>query len=312
MTKTKHLLDLDDADRPFIEALIARARQFKAGVPNENTRLRGKVVLGMFFEASTRTSTSFAVAAQRMGAMWIDFRTEGSSLAKGESLEDTMRTVRAIGADALVVRHSEAGFPHALARYFEGAVLNAGDGAHAHPTQGLLDAMTLIEEFGELKGRKLVICGDVGHSRVARSSARAAWLLGGSVTLCGPPLLLPPSVPGWGFAHVSADMDAVLPSADAVMLLRIQKERARDGDMPPYDDLAKSYGLTMDRARALKPHCIIMHPGPVNREVEIDGALVRSERSRIERQVENGVYVRMAVLERSLVTPLTPARERVA
>lgn len=309
MTKTKHLLDLDDADRPFIEALIARARQFKAGVPNENIRLRGKVVLAMFFEASTRTTTSFAVAAQRLGATWIDFQTQGSSLTKGESLEDTMRTVRAIGADAIVVRHAEAGFPHALARYFEGVILNAGDGAHAHPTQGLLDAMTLVEEFENLAGRRLVISGDVGHSRVARSSARAAWLLGAAVTLCGPPSLLPPSAPGWGFADLSADMDALLPSADALMLLRIQKERAAGSEMPPYEDLARCYGLTLARAAQLKPHCIIMHPGPVNRDVEIDGSLVRSERSRIERQVENGVYVRMAALERSLGSS---ARERVA
>jgi len=309
VTKTKHLLDLDDADRPFIEALIARARQFKAGVPNENIRLRGKIVLGMFFEASTRTTTSFAVAATRLGAAWIDFRVSDSSLAKGESLEDTMRTIRAIGADAIVVRHAESGFPHALARYFEGAILNAGDGAHAHPTQGLLDAMTLVEEFGDLKGRKLVICGDISHSRVARSSAKAAWLLGASVTLCGPPSLLPPSVPGWGFAHISADMDAVLPSADAVMLLRIQKERARGDDMPPYADLARSYGLTVARASLLKPHCIIMHPGPVNRDVELEASLVRSSASRIERQVENGTYLRMAVLERSLGSS---TREHVA
>ncbi len=309
MTKAKHLLDLDDADRPFIEALIARARQFKAGVPNENIRLRGAVVLGMFFEASTRTTTSFAVAAHRLGSTWIDFRTEGSSLVKGESLEDTMLTVRAIGADAIVVRHAEAGFPHALARYFNGAILNAGDGAHAHPTQGLLDAMTLVEEFGDLKGRQLVICGDIRHSRVARSSARAAWLLGAAVTLCAPPLLLPQSSPGWGFAQLSSDIEAVLPEADAVMLLRIQKERAEGADIPPYQDLARSYGLTKARATLLRPHCIIMHPGPVNRDVELDGSLVRSERSRIERQVENGVYVRMAALERSLGAV---TRERVA
>ncbi len=309
MTQAKHLLDLDDVDRPFIEALIARARQFKAGVPNENIRLRGKIVMGMFFEASTRTATSFAVAASRLGATWIDFDTEGSSLVKGESLEDTMLTVRAIGADAIVVRHAEAGFPHALARYFEGTIFNAGDGAHAHPTQGLLDAMTLVEEFGDLRGRRLVICGDVSHSRVARSSARAAWLLGASVTLCGPPLLLPQSSPGWGFAQLSADFDSLLPSADAVMLLRIQKERAGGADMPPPKDLAASYGLTLERAAKLPSHSVIMHPGPVNRDVEIAGALVRSPQSRIERQVENGVYVRMAALERSLAQP---SRERAA
>lgn len=300
MSKLKHLLDLDDADRPFIEALIARARQYKHGVPNENLRLRGRVVLGMFFETSTRTTTSFAVAAQRLGAAYINFRTDGSSLAKGESLEDTMRTVQAIGADALVVRHAEAGFPHALARYFDGAVLNAGDGAHAHPTQGLLDAMTLVEEFGDLGGRRLVICGDIRHSRVARSSARAAWLLGAAVTLCGPPSLLPPAVPAWGFADLATDFDRVLPGADALMLLRVQKERAKSDALPPYEDLAKCYGLTRQRASVLPPHAIIMHPGPVNRDIEVEGELVRDERSRIERQVENGVYVRMAVLEKTV------------
>jgi len=309
VTKTQHLLDLDDADRPFIEALCSRAHQFKAGVANENIRLRGKIVLGMFFEASTRTATSFAVAATRLGATWIDFRTEGSSLVKGESLEDTMRTVRAIGADAIVVRHPEAGFAHALARHFEGSILNAGDGAHAHPTQGLLDAMTLLEEFSDLAGRRLVICGDVSHSRVARSSGKAAALLGASVTLCGPPLLLPQQSPGWGFARLSAELDPLLPDADAIMMLRIQKERAAGGDMPPASDLAQAYGLTMERAAKLPAHCIIMHPGPVNRDVEIAGELVRGPQSRIEQQVANGVYVRMAALERCLGQP---SRERVA
>ncbi|MBC5806254.1 MAG: aspartate carbamoyltransferase [Candidatus Eremiobacter antarcticus] len=309
MIKTRHLLDLDDADRPFIEALIARARQFKQGIPNEGSRLRGRVVLGMFFETSTRTTTSFAVAAQRLGAAWINFRTDGSSLSKGESLEDTMHTVQAIGADAIVVRHPEAGFPQALARHFDGAILNAGDGAHAHPTQGLLDAMTLLEEFGDLTGRRLVICGDIRHSRVARSSARAAWLLGAAVTLCGPPSLLPPSEPGWGFAQLSSDFDAVLSAADALMLLRVQKERALGDDLPPYEDLAKWYGLTQARASMLAPHCIIMHPGPVNRDIEVEGQLMRNERSRIDRQVENGVYVRMAVLERTLGQA---SRERAA
>jgi aspartate carbamoyltransferase catalytic subunit len=307
--KTRHLLDLDNADRTFIEALISRARQFKAGVANEGTRLRGSTILGMFFEPSTRTTISFQIAAQRLGAAWVDFRADGSSLAKGESLEDTMRTVRATGVDAVVVRHGEAGFPHALARYFEGSVLNAGDGAHAHPTQGLLDAMTLVEEFGDLTGRRLVVSGDIRHSRVARSSAQAAALLGAKVTLCGPPLLLPQRTPGWGFAELATDLDSVLPQADAVMLLRIQKERGTGDEMPPPDDLARSYGLNIARARLLAAHAIIMHPGPVNRGVELEAQLVTSAQSRIERQVENGVFVRMACLERYLGTS---ARERVA
>jgi aspartate carbamoyltransferase catalytic subunit len=300
MTHDRHLLDLDDAQRPVIEALIARARAFKHGVADSTVRLKGKAVLGMFFEASTRTATSFAQAAFKLGASWHDFRPDASSIAKGETLEDTMRTIQAIGADAIVVRHKESGFPHALARYFRGSILNAGDGWHAHPTQGLLDAMTLVEEFGSLEGRHLVISGDIRHSRVARSSARAAWLLGARVTLCAPPLLLPPSVPGWGFAHLATDLDACLPGADALMLLRIQKERADGAELPPSDDLAAGYGLDASRIEKLPGHAIVMHPGPVNRGVEIAGTLVANGRSRIERQVENGVFVRMAALERCI------------
>lgn len=300
MSSDRHLLDLDDAQRPAIEALITRARAFKQGVADASIRLRGRLVLGMFFEASTRTATSFAQAAHKLGAGWYDFHPEASSFVKGESIEDTMRTVQAIGADAIVVRHSESGFPHALAAHFRGSILNAGDGWHAHPTQGLLDAMTLIEEFGSLDGRKLVISGDIRHSRVARSSARAAHLLGARVTLCGPPLLLPPTSPGWGFARLSADFDAALEGADAVMLLRIQKERGDGAELPPSSDLVQDFGLTPERVALLPDHAIIMHPGPVNRGIELPGALVTDARSRIERQVENGVYVRMAALERCL------------
>ncbi len=300
MTADRHLLDLDDAQRPVIEALIARARAFKRGVPDASVRLKGKVVLGMFFEASTRTATSFAQAAHKLGASWHDFHPESSSITKGETLEDTMRTIQAIGADAIVVRHRESGFPHALARHFRGSILNAGDGWHAHPTQGLLDAMTLVEEFDSLEGRRLVISGDIRHSRVARSSARAVHLLGARVTLCGPPLLLPPAVPAWGFADLATDLDKCLPTADALMLLRIQKERADGAELPPAGDLAAGYGLDEARMRMLPDHAIVMHPGPVNRGVEISGALMSDDRMRIDRQVENGVFVRMAALERCL------------
>lgn len=300
MIPDRHLLDLDDAQRPAIEALIARALAFKQGVADASVRLKGKVVLGMFFEASTRTAISFAQATYKLGGAWHDFSVDTSSMTKGESLEDMMRTTAAIGVDAIVVRHKESGFPHALARHFRGSIVNAGDGWHAHPTQGLLDALTMVEEFGKLDGRRLVISGDVKHSRVARSSARAASLLGAHVTLCGPPLLLPQSVPAWGFAELSTDLDACLPGADALMLLRIQKERADGSELPPYEDLARAYGLDEARLARMPEHAIIMHPGPVNRGIEIAPALVASDRSRIERQVENGVYVRMAVLERCI------------
>jgi aspartate carbamoyltransferase catalytic subunit len=300
VTTTRHLLDLDDAQRPFVETLVSRARQFKAGVPNEGLRLRGRIIVGMFFEPSTRTATSYVVAAQRLGAVWVDFHSEGSSLRKGESLEDTMQTLRAIGADAVVVRHREAGFPHGLARHFGGSVHNAGDGAHAHPSQGLADALTLVEEFGDLKGRRILIVGDVAHSRVARSSAKAAHLLGANVVLCGPPLLLPASQPAWGFAVCTSDFEAALPGADAVIMLRLQTERGTRGELPPAEDVAGAYGLTERRSKTMAPHAIIMHPGPVNRGLELAADLVACERSRIARQVQNGVYVRMAALERTL------------
>ncbi|MBC5825802.1 MAG: aspartate carbamoyltransferase catalytic subunit [Candidatus Eremiobacteraeota bacterium] len=300
MTFQRHFLDLDDAQTPAIESLIARARQFKSGVAHATTRLRGKLVLGMFFEASTRTATSFAAAAYRLGATWHDFGAATSSMSKGETPADTMHTVRAVGADAIVVRHWESGYPHALAPHFHGSILNAGDGSHAHPTQGVLDAMTLVEEFGTLAGRRLIICGDIRHSRVARSSARAAWLLGAKVTLCAPPLLLPQTSPGWGFSELSTVLDDCLPQADALMLLRVQTERGDGTELPPFADLVEGYGLTEERLKLLPDHCIIMHPGPVNRDVEVAASLIRVQRSRIDRQVENGVFVRMAVLERAL------------
>ena len=300
MSSAQHFLDLDDMARPVLEALIVRAHAFKKGVPDASVRLRGRTVAGMFFEPSTRTANSFAVAAQQLGAHWLSVDTDASSLTKGETLEDTMRTLAAIGIDAVVVRHPESGFPHALARFFSGAVINAGDGWHAHPTQGVLDAMTLVEELGSLEGRRLVIAGDVRHSRVARSSGRAVSLLGARVTLCAPPLLLTLSAPGWGFADLATDLDACLPTADALMLLRIQKERADGTELPPPEDLTNGYGLTPQRLAKLPPHAVIMHPGPVNRGLEISGDLVTGERSRIERQVQNGVFARMAVLERVL------------
>jgi aspartate carbamoyltransferase catalytic subunit len=300
MTAARHLLDLDDATRADIEKFVARALDHKQGVPGAERLLRGRMVLGMFFEPSTRTALSFAAACMRLGANWLDCDVESSSLVKGESIEDTMRTIGAIGVDAIVVRHAESGFPHELARHFNGSVINAGDGRHAHPTQGILDVVTLVEEFDSLDGRHLVIAGDVGHSRVARSSARAAWLLGAKVTLCGPPLLLPEAAPGWGFAALETDLDAVLPTADALMLLRIQKERSDAAGMPPSSDLAAGYGLDDSRMSALPPHAIVMHPGPVNRGIEIASHLVTHERSRIERQVSNGVFARMAVLEACL------------
>ena len=300
MTQARHFLDLDEVTRAEVEQLVMRAREHKRGVPEADRLRRGRLVVAMFFEPSTRTAMSFAVATTRLGAQWLDFNAGSSSLSKGESIEDTMRTLRAIGADAIVVRHAAGGYPHEMARHFAGSIINAGDGCHAHPTQGILDALTLIEEFETLEDRHLVIAGDINHSRVARSSARAAWLLGASVTLCGPPLLLPATTPAWGFAALETNLDAVLPSADALMLLRIQNERGTGAELPPRGDLAFGYGLDERRMALLAPHAIVMHPGPVNRGVEIAQQFVTHERSRIERQVNNGVFARMAVLEACL------------
>jgi len=276
--------------------------------------LRGRTVVNLFFEDSTRTRISFEAAAKRLSADVINFSAKGSSVAKGESLKDTALTLEAMGADAVVVRHSASGAPQRLAGWVRGSVINAGDGAHEHPTQALLDAFTIRRRFGRgagagsrpgpgsgsgageaLDGLRVTIVGDVLHSRVARSNVWLLHTLGAEVALVAPPTLLPVAIDDWP-CSVSYDLDAALPKSDVVMMLRIQQERMNAAYFPSVREYSRRYGLDMARVRQLPDEAIVMHPGPMNRGVEIAAEVADSPRSTIVEQVANGVSVRMAVL----------------
>jgi aspartate carbamoyltransferase catalytic subunit len=270
--------------------------------------LRGRTVVNLFFEDSTRTRISFEAAAKRLSADVINFSAKGSSVAKGESLKDTALTLEAMGADAVVVRHSASGAPHRLAGWIRGSVINAGDGAHEHPTQALLDAFTIRRRFGRrsgtpsrggtgegLDGLRVTIVGDVLHSRVARSNVWLLHTLGAEVTLVAPPTLLPVAVEGWP-CSVSYDLDACLPKSDVVMMLRVQRERMQTAYFPSVREYSRRYGLDTARLRQMPDSAIVMHPGPMNRGVEIAADVADSPRSTVVEQVSNGVSVRMAVL----------------
>jgi aspartate carbamoyltransferase catalytic subunit len=258
--------------------------------------LRGKTVVSLFFEDSTRTRLSFETAAKRLSADVMTFSASSSSLNKGESLRDTVQTIEAMGIDGVVVRHSGSGVPWQVAKWLHGpSVINAGDGWHEHPTQALLDCYTIRERQQTLAGKRIAIVGDIRHSRVARSDVLAFTALGAHVVLVAPPTLLPPSLAGWP-VEVSHDIDAVLPTVDVVYLLRLQKERMLEALLPSLREYTATYGLTRERARLLPPEALIMHPGPVNRGVEIAGEVADLPMSVIANQVTNGVAVRMAVL----------------
>ncbi|MDQ4067911.1 MAG: aspartate carbamoyltransferase catalytic subunit [Actinomycetota bacterium] len=257
--------------------------------------LRGKTVVSLFYEESTRTRLSFEMAAKRLSADTMNFALSSSSVKKGESLRDTCQTIEAMGVDALVVRHSSAGVPWQVASWVGCSVVNAGDGWHEHPTQALLDCYTIRGRRGSLEGLRIAVVGDVKHSRVARSGVLAFTLLGAEVTLVAPPTLLPPSLDGWP-VEVSADLDGVLPKVDVVYLLRMQGERQTEALLPSLREYTARYGLTRERARLLPEDALVMHPGPVNRGVEIASEVADLPRSVITRQVANGVAVRMAVL----------------
>jgi aspartate carbamoyltransferase catalytic subunit len=257
-------------------------------------------VVNLFFEDSTRTRISFEAAAKRLSADVINFSAKGSSVAKGESLKDTALTLEAMGADAVVIRHSSSGAPHRLAGWVRGTVVNAGDGSHEHPTQALLDAFTIRRRFGRplgeaLDGLRVTIVGDVLHSRVARSNVLLLTTLGAEVTLVAPPTLLPVAVGAWPCA-VGYDLDAVVPKTDVVMMLRVQQERMNAAYFPSVREYSRRYGLDGTRMAQLPEHAIVMHPGPMNRGVEIAADVADSARSTIVEQVANGVSVRMAVL----------------
>ena len=262
--------------------------------------LRGRTVVNLFFEDSTRTRISFEAAAKRLSADVINFSAKGSSVAKGESLKDTALTLEAMGADAVVIRHMASGAPHRLAGWIKGHVVNAGDGMHEHPTQALLDAFTIRRRLrdtpsGGLDGIRVTLVGDVLHSRVARSNIALLNTLGAEVTVVAPPTLLPLAVDGWP-CEVSYDLDTVLPKTDVIMMLRVQQERMNAAYFPSVREYSRRYGLDVARMGVLPEHAIVMHPGPMNRGVEIAAEVADSSRSTIVEQVANGVSVRMAVL----------------
>lgn len=295
-----HLLSIADLNRADIEQLHQLTDSFvevsRRSIPKVPA-LRGKNVVWLFYEDSTRTRLSFEQAAKRLSADTMTFSVSSSAVKKGESLRDTVLTIEAMGVDAIVVRHGSAGVPWQIARWLEDRVpiINAGDGWHEHPTQALLDSYTIRAERGSLEGMHIGIVGDVKHSRVARSDVLAYTALGAQVTLVAPPTLLPPSLEGWPVA-VSHDLDAVLPSLDVVGLLRMQQERMTEHLVPSLREYTSRYGLTMRRVDTMRDDALIMHPGPVNRGVEISAAVADLPQSMIVDQVRNGVATRMAVL----------------
>jgi aspartate carbamoyltransferase catalytic subunit len=295
----RHLLSAADLTRDDALLVLDTAADMDTALAGRSIKklptLRGRTVVNLFFEDSTRTRTSFEVAAKRLSADVINFAAKGSSISKGESLKDTALTLEAMGSDAVVVRHWASGAPHRLAHWIRGSVVNAGDGTHEHPTQALLDAYTIRRRTGRLEGLNVVVVGDVLHSRVARSNVLLLSTLGAEVTVVAPPTLLPVGVHSWPCA-ISYDLDAVLPKADAVMMLRVQHERMQGGYFPTVREYSRRYGLDARRMATLPDDAIVMHPGPMNRGVEIAAEVADSVRSTIVEQVANGVSVRMAVL----------------
>ena len=294
----KHLLSAADLTQDEALLILDTAEQM-ASVADRPIKklptLRGRTVVNLFFEDSTRTRTSFEVAAKRLSADVITFSAKGSSVSKGEGLKDTALTLEAMGADGIVIRHSASGAPHRLAGWVRGSVVNAGDGTHEHPTQALLDAFTMRRRLGRLEGLRVAIVGDVLHSRVARSNVLLLATLGAKVTLVAPPTLLPVGVEAWP-ADVSYDLDSALPTADVVMMLRVQAERMAAAYFPTVREYSRRYGLDADRMARLSSEAIVMHPGPMVRGMEIASEVADSLRSTIVEQVANGVSVRMATL----------------
>lgn len=296
--RTSHLLGIEGLERSFVEAIFSLAKEHKRAVANGKSRtpLTGRVVANLFFEDSTRTRTSFEIAAKMMGAEVLNWTAMGSSVSKGETLLDTARNVDAIGPAAIVVRHGSSGAAHLISKYVRCSVINAGDGAHEHPSQALLDAFTLLERFGSLDGKRVVIAGDILHSRVARSNIHCLRLLGAEVLVSGPPTLIPVGIEALG-CRVARDFPAAVELADAVMMLRVQVERQTELAFPSAQEYADHWGLTAALASRMKPGAVVLHPGPINRGVELSSEVADGARSTILDQVANGVAIRMAILE---------------
>jgi aspartate carbamoyltransferase catalytic subunit len=295
----RHLLGLEDLSRGEIETILDRAETFIEVSQRRRKKLsdlKGKVVVNLFFEPSTRTRTSFGLAAKRLSADTIDFTVSGSSVSKGESFIDTARNIEAMGVDVMVVRHSVPGAPHLLAQHLRCGVVNAGDGAHEHPTQGLLDMFTIRRIKGRLAGLTVGLVGDIAHSRVARSNIHGLLKMGARVIVCGPPTLVPGALDSLG-VEVSYRLEDILARCDVINMLRIQFERQQSGLFPSIHEYARLFGMDSERLRRAKPDILLLAPGPINRGVEITPEVADGPHSAILQQVTNGLAVRMAVLD---------------
>ena len=295
----KNLLSINDLDRDELETMLSLSEDFlhvtERDIPKVPA-LQGKVVVSLFYEDSTRTRISFETAAKRLSCDVMSFSVGSSSVNKGEGLRDTVQTIAAMGVDAVVVRHSAAGAPNRVASWIDASIINAGDGSHEHPTQALLDLLTLRRKRGpDLSGLRVAVVGDIVHSRVARSLVLGLDAVGAHATLVAPPTLLPDSLAGWP-VDVTHDLDSLLPELDVLYLLRIQRERQSASRLPSLREYTARWGLTVERASRLKPDTLVMHPGPMNRGVEIAAEVAEGPASLIKEQVTNGVAVRMAVL----------------
>ena len=296
----KHLLSIGDLSATEILGLMDEADRFAEALTGREMKklptLRGRTIFTMFYENSTRTRSSFETAGKWMSADVINISASSSSVKKGESLKDTALTLKAVGADAIVMRHPSSGAACQVANWLgDTPVINAGDGSHQHPTQALLDAVTMRQQLGAIEGKKVVIVGDILHSRVARSNAQLLTTLGADVTFVAPPTLLPFGVESWG-VRVSHDFDSVIEGADAVMMLRVQAERMNGGFFPSHREYAVRYGLSRARREAMQEHAIVMHPGPMLRGMEINDDVADAPQTVVLNQVTAGVHVRMAVL----------------
>ena len=295
----KHLLSMDQLSAEDITTILDTAeslRQVTSRPIKKLPTLRGRTVCNLFYEASTRTRISFELAAKRLSADVINFSADSkSSVAKGESFKDTAWTLEAMGVDAIIVRHGSSGAPHQLSQWVRASVINAGDGSHEHPTQALLDLYSIREHYKDFDGLKVAIVGDIVSSRVARSNVKGLVTMGAQVTLVGPQTLVPPEAAGWGVS-VTTDLDAVLPEVDICYLLRVQKERQSEQLFPSLREYAALWGVDARRLASMRPDSIVMHPGPMNRGVEISAEVSESPRSIILDQVANGLAVRMSLL----------------
>jgi len=296
--KIKHLLGLEGVDAKDLDLILTTAQSFKEVILRPVKKvppLRGVTVVNLFYEPSTRTRLSFELAEKRLSADTLNFSTSGSSVSKGESLKDTVRNIEALKIDMIVIRHSSVGAPHFLTKFSSSTIINAGDGAHEHPTQALLDMYSIKEKYGKIKGLRVVIVGDIRHSRVARSNIWGLKTLGASVAVCGPSTLMPPEVEKMN-VDVYTNLDKALDGADVVNIMRLQRERQKAGLLPSLREYTSLFGITGERLKLLNKNFTIMHPGPMNRGVEIASDVADGESSIILEQVTNGVAVRMAVL----------------